>query len=62
MDRAKEAPKLEYRTPHLERYGTLSELTRAGRTTSGDDFIIYKDETSGSVITPHPPGDKGPGS
>ncbi len=49
----KEAPKLEYHTPRLERYGTLSELTKAGRTFAGDDFVVYKDGERGSV---HPPG------
>ena len=49
----KETPKLEYHAPHLERYGTLSELTKAGRTVGGGDFVIYKDGETGSV---HPPG------
>lgn len=54
MDKeAKETPKLEYHAPRLERYGTLSELTRAGRTFPGEDFIVFKDGQRGSV---NPPG------
>ena len=52
-EEARETQKLEYHAPRLEQYGTLSELTQAGRTNPGDDFIIYKDGTQGSV---HPPG------
>ena len=65
MDKeAKETPKLEYHAPRLERFGTLSELTQAGKTFPGDDFIVYKDGFGpGSVTTPHPPpGFRGPGS
>jgi hypothetical protein len=50
MDKeAKEAPRLEYHPPRLERYGTLSELTQAGRTHPGNDFVIYKDGFQGSA-------------
>ena len=48
-EEAKETQKLEYHAPRLERYGTLSELTQAGRTFEGDDFVIYKDGTSGTA-------------
>ena len=61
MDKeAKEAPKLEYHAPRLERYGTLSELTQAGRTFSGNDFVVYKDLTSGSIDVPPGLGGGGP--
>ncbi len=50
MDKeAKEAPRPEYHPPRLERYGTLSELTQAGRTHPGNDLIIYKDGFQGSA-------------
>ena len=52
-DEDTEIQKLEYHAPRLERYGTLSELTQAGRTNPGTDFVFYKDGTQGSV---HPPG------
>lgn len=56
-------PKQEYASPKLVRYGTLSELTQAGRTHFGGDFIIYDDEGHrGSQLTPNPPGDRGPGA
>lgn len=55
--------KTEYRSPKLVRYGTLSELTQAGDSNPGDDFIVYDSGVRGSVITPNPrPGDRGPGA
>ena len=55
-----ETPKLEYHAPRLERYGTLSELTQAGRTFPGDDFIVYKDPPSRGSIGPPGLGGGGP--
>ena len=51
MDKeTKEAPKLEYHAPRLERYGTLSELTQTGNTQPGTDFIYYQNtQQYGSV-------------
>ncbi len=36
----RETPKLEYHAPHLERHGTLSDLTQTGSPGSADDFIL----------------------
>lgn len=49
-------PKTEYRSPQLVQYGTLSELTQAGDSRPGNDFIVYDGGVRGSVITPNPPG------
>ncbi len=43
MDKAKdttEAAKLDYATPHLVRYGTLSELTQSGLPVGSNDFVF----------------------
>ncbi len=49
-EKAKEAPKLEYHPPRLERYGTLSELTQTGVSHPGMDFQLYASGQHGSVI------------
>lgn len=51
MEQAK-TQKQQYQTPRLKRYGTLRELTQAGRSKPGEDFIIYKDGNHGSVVPP----------
>lgn len=51
MDQGK-TPKKKYQTPKLERYGTLSELTKAGASSSGEDFVFFRSGQPGSV---HPP-------
>lgn len=52
-----EIERIKYEAPKLERLGTLTELTKAGRTNPGNDFIVYKDGNRGSAgpVTP-PPG------
>lgn len=50
MENAKN-PKQEYQTPKLERYGTLSELTKAGQSGGGDDFVFAR---NASVQPPIP--------
>lgn len=51
MDKeTEETPKLEYRSPQLERYGTLSELTQTGVSHPGMDFQLYANGQHGSVI------------
>ena len=63
MDKESEqTSRLEYNAPRLERYATLSALTKARRTFTGDDFVVYKEGFSGSPTTPNPPGPRGPGS
>lgn len=53
MDQEK-TPKSEYQTPKLERYGTLSELTKAGASSGGEDFIFAQTGMPGSVNPPIP--------
>ena len=56
MDRDnEETPKLEYHAPHLERYGTLSELTQTGSPGSADDFIFGSVDHSGAGSPPAKP-------
>ena len=49
----KETAKLEYQTPRLERYGTLSELTESGRDNTGRDTVFFQ---RGKIVRSTPPG------
>lgn len=40
MEKERDA-KLEYTTPNLERFGTLSELTKSGRDKQGEDSFFF---------------------
>ena len=46
-----------YEKPTITLLGTLSDLTEAGHTHPGSDFMVYKDGTHGSVIPGSPGGD-----
>ncbi|MEX1133345.1 MAG: lasso RiPP family leader peptide-containing protein [Acidimicrobiia bacterium] len=50
-----EIERIQYAAPKLERLGTLTELTKVGRSNPGNDFIVYKDGTRGSVNPPRGP-------
>lgn len=51
-----EIERIKYEAPKLERLGTLTELTKAGRTNPGVDFKVYKDGIRGSAGRRQPPG------
>lgn len=46
--------KKTYETPTFTTWGTIADLTKAGKTHPGEDFMIYNDGTRGSVLNAGP--------